>query len=34
MHFRPAAEPNGDIRLDFAASFTKIESVTKEVLEN
>ena len=33
MHFRPAAEPNGDIRLDFAASFTKIESVTKEVLK-
>lgn len=31
--FRPVAEPNGDIRLDFAASFTKIESVTKEVLK-
>jgi hypothetical protein len=31
--FRPAAEPNGDIRLDFAASFTKIENVTKEVLK-
>jgi hypothetical protein len=31
--FRPAAEPNGDIRLDFAASFTKIENVTKEILK-
>ena len=33
MLFRPAAEPNGDIRLDFATSFTKIENVTKEVLK-
>ena len=33
MHFRPIAEPNGDIRLEFAASFTKIENVTKEVLK-
>jgi hypothetical protein len=33
MHFRPTAEPNGDIRLDFATSFTKIESVSKEVLK-
>jgi hypothetical protein len=30
MQFRPIAEPNGDIRLDFAASFTKIEKVTTE----
>jgi hypothetical protein len=33
MHFRPVAEPNGDIWLDFVASFTKIEKVTKEVLK-
>lgn len=33
MHFRPIAEANGDIRLDFAASFTKIDKVTKEVLK-
>lgn len=30
MQFRPHAEPGGDIRLDFAASFTKIEKVTTE----
>ena len=30
---RPVAEPNGDIRLNFAASFTTIDNVTKEVLK-
>lgn len=30
---RPVAEPNGDIRLEFTASLTKIENVTKEVLK-
>jgi hypothetical protein len=33
MRFRPVAEPNGDIRLDFAATFTKIENVTDEELQ-
>lgn len=32
-HFRPVPEPSGDIRLEFATSFTKIEGVTREVLK-